>query len=108
MGTAFDNITIRDNEAEQRYETQIGEAVAILAYERGERQIALIHTDVPKELEGRGIGGKLAKFALDDARSRGLEVVPICPFVVAYLRRHPDEMDVVAPHARDRVTNAQE
>lgn len=108
MATDFDNITIHDNAAEQRYEVQIGDATAVLVYERDGQQIALVHTDVPNELEGHGIGGKLAKFALDDARARGLAVIPICPFVVSYLRRHPDEMDVVAPHARMRVTHPQE
>lgn len=104
MQPDFDNLSITDNQAEHRYEAHIGDAVAVLEYTRDGSQIALIHTGVPKALEGRGIAGKLAKFALDDARRQGLDVIPVCPFVVSYLRRHPDEMDVVAADARERVT----
>ncbi len=101
--TDFDNITIRDNPEERRYETRIGEALAVVEYEREGNRITLVHTGVPKELEGHGIAGKLAQFALDDARQRGLEVVPVCPYIQSYLRRHPDQMDVVAPDERNRV-----
>ena len=101
----FDHISISDNQAERRYETRIGDAVAVLEYARDGKQIALIHTGVPKELEGHGIAGKLTKFAMDDARNHGLEVTPVCPFVVSYLRRHPKEMDIIAADARDRVTH---
>ena len=96
-------ITVRDNPDEQRYEARTGEGLAVLYYGVDGQRITLIHTEVPPELEGRGIGGKLARYALDDARARGLQVIPVCPFVVAYLRRHPDQMDVVAPDARSHV-----
>lgn len=103
----FDHISVTDNQAERRYEAHIGDAVAVLEYARDGKRIALIHTGVPNELEGHGIAGKLTKYALDDARSHGLEVIPVCPFVVSYLRRHPDEMDIVAADARDRVTHTE-
>jgi len=101
--TDFDNITIRDNSDERRYETRVGEALAVLEYDREGSRITLIHTGVPRELEGHGIAGKLARFALDDARAHGWQVVPECTYVQSYLRRHPDQMDVVAPDARDLV-----
>ncbi len=104
MEPDFENITIRDNQAEQRYEAQIGAALASLTYARAGQRITLIHTGVPQALEGHGIAGKLTRFALDDARARGLEVIPECPYVIAYLRRHPADLDVVAPDARERVT----
>ncbi|MEZ5180116.1 MAG: GNAT family N-acetyltransferase [Acidimicrobiales bacterium] len=53
------------------------------------------HTGVREEFEGNGLAGKLARRALDDARSEGLEVVPLCPFVASYLERHPDDQDLV-------------
>ncbi|HET9109750.1 MAG TPA: GNAT family N-acetyltransferase [Ktedonobacterales bacterium] len=102
--TDFNTITIRDNAAERRYETRIGDSVAVLEYEREGDRSTLIHTGVPRELEGHGIAGKLARFALDDARTHGWQVVPECSYVQSYLRRHPDQMDVVAPDARDLVT----
>jgi len=57
----------------------------------------LVHTEVDPDYEGQGIAGALAQYALDDARSRGLGVVPRCAFVQAYLARHPDYADLVVP-----------
>jgi predicted GNAT family acetyltransferase len=54
-----------------------------------------MHTRVPGELEGQGYGGALAKAALDYARANGLKVIPTCPFVSAYLRRHKEYADLV-------------
>lgn len=58
------------------------------------------HTEVPRDLEGQGYGTALVRAALDHVRSVGATVMPLCPFVVAYLRRHPEEADVV--HERFR------
>lgn len=55
-----------------------------------------VHTGVPPELEGRGIAGQLAKFALDDARARGLRVVARCPYVAAYIERNPEYAELLA------------
>lgn len=60
----------------------------------------LSHTEVPPALEGRGYGSALVRAALAHVRAEGATVMPLCPFVVAYLRRHPDEADVV--HERFR------
>lgn len=57
----------------------------------------LVHTDIDPGYEGRGLGSKLVAGALDDLRRRGLGVVPLCPFVAAYLRRHPEQADLVVP-----------
>ncbi|HEY7973796.1 MAG TPA: GNAT family N-acetyltransferase [Ktedonobacterales bacterium] len=107
MEPDFEHITVRDNQAEQRYEAQIDQALAVLEYDQQGQRITLIHTEVPSALEGHGIAGKLTRFALDDARARRLEVIPVCPFVVSYLRRHPADLDVVAPAARTHVTDGQ-
>lgn len=106
--TDFDNITIRDNTSERRYEAHIGAEWAVLEYDLEGKRITLIHTGVPRALEGHGVAGKLARFALDDARTRGLEVVPECSYVQSYLRRHPGEMDVVAADARKLVGQSQQ
>ena len=69
---------------------------AELRYERHGDHLALVHTGVPDELEGRGIGGRLVRAAVDAARARGLTLVPRCQFARAWLERHPDVADTVA------------
>jgi predicted GNAT family acetyltransferase len=79
----------------QRYELHLGERVVgyATAVPR-ENLIVLPHVEVEPEFEGQGLGSKLVKGVLDDVRARGLRVVPICPFVGAYLRRHPEYADL--------------
>jgi predicted GNAT family acetyltransferase len=55
-----------------------------------------VHTEVPESLSGGGVGSALVKAALDHARSVGVNVIPRCPFVAAYIRRHTEEQDLVA------------
>ena len=74
-----------------RYEGQR----ALVAYRKREGTIIYTHTEVPAELEGHGIAGRLAKHALDYARANGLRVVPQCPYVAAYIERHPEYRDLV-------------
>ena len=79
-----------------------GEPAGELVYrDRGGGVIALLHTEVDTHLRRRGLGAALVTGALDDARARGLHVVPICPFVEAFVRRHPEYAElVVADPAR--------
>jgi predicted GNAT family acetyltransferase len=56
----------------------------------------LVHTDVATSAEGKGVGSRLVEGALADIRERGLRVVPICPFVADYIRRHPEHADLVS------------
>ena len=63
----------------------------------------LVHTEIDPAFEGHGLGSHLAAGALDDARQRGLTVVPLCPFVTAYLRRHHEQLDVVEEPYRTRL-----
>jgi predicted GNAT family acetyltransferase len=89
---------VRDNPEELRYEILRGdELVGEIRYRIEPGAIVLVHTDVAPSAEGQGIGSRLVAGALDDIRSRGLRVVPVCPFVTAYLRRHPEQRDLVAP-----------
>ena len=60
-----------------------------------------MHTEVDEALEGRGLGSRLVATALEDARREGLEVVPLCPFVAAFIDRHPEYQDVVAADYRN-------
>ena len=104
MNTNFDNIVVENNPAAQRYQAQIGQYLAIAAYRLNGNTITFTHTQVPKELEGHGIANKLAHTALDDARARQLTVVPLCPFIASYIRRHQEYLALVDPAHRERVT----
>ena len=84
-----------DNEGEGQFEVHTDEGVAVLTYDRREGKLFLLHTGVPEELEGQGIGGKLVHAALEQARAQGLKVVPYCSFAAAYAGRHPEFADVV-------------
>ncbi len=66
---------------------------AVLVYERGDGEVALLHTIVPREREGEGVGSRLAEAAVAWAREQQLEVVPVCSFVQAWLERHPEALE---------------
>lgn len=81
---------IVDNREKHRYETSVPGGTAFAAYRIEDGKIVFTHTEVPEEAEGHGVGDALARFALDDVRARGLKVVPLCPFIAAWIERHPD------------------
>jgi predicted GNAT family acetyltransferase len=85
-----------DNERELRYEWWDGDdLVGFIAYRIEPGARVLIHTEVLPRFEHTGQGSELVRAALDDLRERGLYVVPLCPFVAAYIRRHPEYADLV-------------
>ncbi len=91
---------VTDNEEARRYEARLGaELAGFLNYRLRDGEIVLVHTDVGQAYEGQGVGGALAKFALEDARARRLRVTPQCPFVRSWLKRHPEYEDVLEPPA---------
>ena len=92
-----------DNRERSRFELTAGDDVAFAAYEQSGSVIIFIHTEVPEAFRGQGVGAKLARAALDSARKRGLQVVPLCPFIAAYIRRHPDYLDLVSESNRRRL-----
>jgi predicted GNAT family acetyltransferase len=79
----------------RRFAVHLDSATAVLTYKEEGDKIYLIHTEVPAEMGGKGIGGRLAKAGLDYARENGLQVVARCPFVASYLQRHPEYQDLV-------------
>ncbi len=95
MNTDRDDVTVTNNEAARRYEAHVDGRLALLQYRRSGDRLDLVHTEVPEELEGQGIGGALARFALEDARTHRWTVIPSCPFVASYIRRHPAYDDLV-------------
>ena len=87
---------ITDNKAEQEFEWVVDGHHAFAAYQREGDRIVFTHTLVPKPIAGRGVASKLIRFALDSARDQGLKVVPQCPFVKAWIDKHPEYRDLVA------------
>ena len=84
-------LTISDNRSLNRFEYKQGEHLAIIDYTLKNDKIYLMHTEVPQALGGQGIGSGLVKAVLQNIKDRGLKLVPLCPFVVSYLKRHPEE-----------------
>ena len=93
------SIAVENNEAAQRFEVHVDCLLSLLMYERRGDRIVFTHTEVPAALESRGIASVLARTALDDARARQLQVVPLCPFVRGYIERHPEYRALVSDHA---------
>jgi uncharacterized protein len=90
-------VNVRDNRRELRYELLLdGRLVGETRYRREPGLVVLVHTEIDPSLEHRGLGSRLVRGELDDIRARGLRVVPHCPFVAAYIRRHPEYSDLVA------------
>jgi predicted GNAT family acetyltransferase len=89
-------MTVTDHPEQLRYEIEVdGEVAGFLLYHREPGVLELVHTDVDPKWEGKGVGAALVQGTLDDVRARGLKVRPFCPFVRAYLRRHPEYEDLI-------------
>ena len=95
--TIDDGLRVVDEPGRRRYEASIGDQVVGFSEYRtvGGRRI-LFHTEVDPAFEGRGVGSALASGALDDIRARGLQVTVKCPFIRAFLARHPEYRDLAA------------
>jgi predicted GNAT family acetyltransferase len=85
-----DVVAVTDNQDASRFEARAGSDLAELTYRLRAERLVLIHTEVPRSLEGRGIGGQLVRAAIGRAESDRLTIVPLCPFARSWLERHPD------------------
>jgi predicted GNAT family acetyltransferase len=93
MPETFD---ITHDPAAGRFEIRTPSGTALLHYVYRGADLEILHTEVPDEMEGHGYGAALARAALDFARREQLKVIPSCPFVSAYIRRHPEDAELVA------------
>ena len=92
-----DALTVVRNDHEHRYEAQLdGVVVAYSKFRRRPGQLVFTHTETEPAYEGRGFGSQLARGLLDDVRARGEQLVPLCPFIKAYIEKHPEYADVVS------------
>ncbi|MEO5669523.1 MAG: GNAT family N-acetyltransferase [Ramlibacter sp.] len=97
----MNDISITDSPESHRYQLRVGDTDAAHAeYKLLKGAIKFTHTEVPPEFEGKGLGSQLAKFALDDVRQRGLQVIPECQFIAGYIRRHTEYLDLVSEENR--------
>ena len=106
MGMEPDSATIEisNDQVNHRFEAHTGGKTAFLAYRHMPGKLVLVHTEVPSEFAGRGIGSKLVRAGIEYARAQGLTVAPLCPFAIDYIRRHQECVDLVHPDYRARVT----
>jgi hypothetical protein len=99
------SLQIDDNPEEHRYEALVdGKLAGFILYRLQDGRMTMVHTEVEPAYERQGVGSELAKVALEDARERGLKVVPLCPFIARYVRRQPDlYLDLVPESLREKV-----
>ncbi len=90
----IDSLEVTNNTTENRFEIQLdGSDIALIQYMIHGPNMIIHHTEVPPAYEGRGIAGKLAKYALDWAKNEGYKVNPLCPYVKSYISRHREYQD---------------
>jgi uncharacterized protein len=87
--------TVRNNPALHRFELGANGHAAVAYYQLSPGVITFTHTEVPPELSGHGIGSELVRGALEAARAQGLKVVAKCPFVAAFMAKHPEFNDLL-------------
>lgn len=95
MKPEYQEITLIDNVDQHQLQLPVEGHLAIIVYARATGRIALIHTEVPPELEGRGVATAIIEKALRFAELNELKVIPLCPVVAAYVERHPEWLHVV-------------
>jgi uncharacterized protein len=99
---------VTHNAARSRYEAAVdGQLAGFAEYLLAGRRIVFSHTEVDEAFEGQGVGGALARFALEDVRDhRDLEVVPVCPFIAGWIHKHPEFAPLVTPALRRQFEQA--
>jgi hypothetical protein len=90
------NLPVRHNEAAHRFEADVTGGLARADYRLHGKTLDLVHTEVPESSENRGVAARVVQTALDYARAHALKVQAICPYVRAYMRKHPEMQDLLA------------
>ena len=87
---------VRNNRDRARYELLVdGELAGFVQYNMRGGRLILVHTEIHEDRAGHGLASILVAAALDDIRTRGLHIVPVCPFVESFIRHHPEYDDLV-------------
>ena len=95
----YDEQKLKVNHASYRLELEAEGSVAFIEYKLLRDTLFLIHTEVPPALEGKGVAGAIVQKSLQYEKDNNYKIVPICPFVQSYLKRHKEWIDMVAPDA---------
>lgn len=96
MADAKPPIDVVHNEERKRFQVKKDGYIAESEYILTKKRIIFTHTEVPQALENQGIGAALAKTGLSYARTNELSVMPLCPFIASYMRKHPEYLDLLA------------
>lgn len=80
---------VTNNPSASRYELALEGGVAVADYRRHDDRLVITHVGVPPALQNKGIATSLMRGVVEDAKAKGLTIVPVCPFAVAYLKKHP-------------------
>jgi uncharacterized protein len=97
---------ITDNAPLHRFELEVRGQTAVLVYEKAGNLLRLVHTEVPDSLERQGVGTRLVSAVLRFAQENSLSVVPLCPFVAQYVKRHDEYSTIVDPPHRWMIDSA--
>lgn len=90
------NLKIVDNIDRKRFEAEVDGDITFMEYIRAKDAIYLTHTEVPKSLEGKGVGNSMVKEVLTLIKEEGIPMAPLCPFVALFLSRHPEWKSLLA------------
>lgn len=97
MKEEYQLLELFKNQNESRFEMKVGEHLAIIQYRELPGKIALMHTETEPALEGKGAATAIIEKALAYIEENNLKLVPLCPLVVAYIKRHPEWNRIVTP-----------
>ena len=89
-------IELIDNTDKSRFEVEIQDKMAIMDYKKKDNKLYILHTEVPKEFEGKGIASAMVKKVLNLIKEKDMKLVSLCPFVSGYIKRHPEYKSLVA------------
>jgi uncharacterized protein len=92
----LNNVIVTNNEKAHRFETTVDGLRSIITYRRFPDRMVLEHTEVPEPLRGKGLAAKLTRTALEFARANRLRVIPLCPYVAGFVRKHREYQDLVS------------
>lgn len=96
MKPELENLPLLKNDAEKHFELEVEGYKAFIQFAKLSDRIALVHTEVPHELEGKGVGTAIVEKTLNYIKDSGKKLMPYCPFVFAYIKRHPEWKELVS------------
>jgi predicted GNAT family acetyltransferase len=100
----YEELSLKDNTELNRFELDVDGSTAFLEYKRSRDWLFLNHTEVPEIIGGKGVASAVIQKSFQYAKDNNYKIVPICPFVQSFLKRHPEWNEIVVPDV-ERFTN---